>query len=756
MTSWLQIAATRLVAWRWALLAVAAVLSIAAWPASRRVEFDRSIENMFPAEAPILAPYARLKRVFGGNEVVLAVYEDAHLLDPSAEGIRRVAEVSKRLQAIPGVQGVLSLDRPLGELIVDPKSKVAAALRNIFSGYTHSRDGRVVSVACMLDDEKSAPVPRRETIDRLRAAMDSLPHGMIAGEPVMVVDGFRYVEEDGRRLGVWSTILLAATIVLLFRSLRWVLIPIAVVQMTLLLTRAALVWSGLRLSMVSSMLTAIVTVVGVATVVHVIVRFRESREKGDSAPEAIARCGVLLAAPIMWACSTDAIGFLSLKQARVGPVQDFGVMMAIGSLLVLLATPLLIPGLALWGKRDLDPRRVWGESFLDRQLRASARWVEHFPGRVVMISLAPAVLLASGAWRLDVETDFTKNFRAGSPIVKSYDFIETHLGGAGVWDIVLPAEEKITWKYLQKVNILEQRLREEVVVQDAQGDQRPGLTKVLSLADGVIAGAPLDLASVPSSTIRNGMISAGLAGMRSRMPVFMHALYSEDPAQPGRYYFRIMLRSRERQPSAAKRAVIEQVQKISREEFPQAEVTGFFVLLTHLIDSMIQDQWRTFGIATLGIFLMMFVAMRSPMLALLSLVPNALPIIVVMGLMGWLHLKINMGAAMIAAVSMGLAVDSSVHYVAAFRRARAQGLRTAEAIGVVQQSVGRAMIFSTLALIVGFSVLCTSNFVPTIYFGVLVSLSMLGGLAGNLMLLPALLRLTVRDRPAPDEPPAAS
>jgi predicted RND superfamily exporter protein len=119
-----------------------------------------------------------------------------------------------------------------------------------------------------------------------------------------------------------------------------------------------------------------------------------------------------------------------------------------------------------------------------------------------------------------------------------------------------------------------------------------------------------------------------------------------------------------------------------------------------------------------------------------------LPILVVTGLMGWAGLKINMGAAMIAAVSMGLSIDSSIHYVAAFRRARGQGHSLDDALAMVQKTVGRAVVFSTLALIVGFTVLATSQFVPTVYFGVLVSLAMLGGLAGNLVVLPVLLKLT--------------
>ena len=119
---------------------------------------------------------------------------------------------------------------------------------------------------------------------------------------------------------------------------------------------------------------------------------------------------------------------------------------------------------------------------------------------------------------------------------------------------------------------------------------------------------------------------------------------------------------------------------------------------------------------------------------------------IICGLMGWLGLRINMGAAMIAAVSMGLSIDSSIHYLTAFRRALAEGHSTQKSIALVDQSVGHAVVFSTIALVVGFGTLCTSPFVPTVTFGFLVGVTMIGGLIGNLVILPMLLQLLVKDR----------
>jgi predicted RND superfamily exporter protein len=758
-----------LIAWRWPLLLAGVVAAAVAWPVAGRLSFDRSVENMFAEDDPVMGPFRRLRRAFGANEVVMAVYVDDELLHKDKRGIRRLASIADRLERVPGVASVVSLDRLLAQNEADKAvqppdylpldSRLARAAIELFEGYTHGADGRTAAVACMLTAEAEAELSRWETVRDLRAVMEDLPDGlapgMLSGEPVMVVEGFRFVEEDAGRLGFWSTVLLSIVILICFRSIRWVLIPVAVVQLTLLLAKALIVWWGLRLTMVSSMLTAIVTVVGIATVMHVIVRFGDARRAGREPRAALSHAGGLVAVAIFWACSTDAAGFASLRVARVEPVQDFGLMMALGSLLVVVSVAMLLPGLALLGGTADHPRRAWGEGLLSAQLKWLIREVESRPAVLATLLLGVAALIIAGTARLKVESDFTRNFRAKSKIVTSYVFVEEHLGGAGVWDIVVPAPENLDWEYLKRILELEDRLRTEVVLADTRHPDRPsqpGLTKVISLADMVVAGASRDLDRVPFAFVRNSLVRVGLQRMRDRLPDFYDALYGEDQGEPGRHSFRVMLRSRERQPAEQKRLLISQVTEIVREEFPPTdttpggEVTGYFVVLASLIDSMVRDQWTTFAVAAVAITVMMLVALRDLRLALIALIPNALPILAVMGLMGWFGLKINMGAAMIAAVSLGLSVDSSIHYLTSFQRARRAGNSVHDALTDVEQTVGRAMVFSTLALIVGFLVLLTSSFIPTVWFGGLVSLAMLGGLAGNLVVLPVLLKLLIPDR----------
>lgn len=730
---WLTRLISGCIAARWLLLPAGLLLCAAGWYLGRGLSFDRSIENMFAADDPLLTPFKKLQRTFGGNELALAAYTDDELLTPA--GLERLERLTADLAAVPGVAGAFSLTQnsALGKLAL--LSPWRQKLLELSRGYTISADLHTAGIICTLRPEAESQVPRRETLDRLRALVEQPPyHGVVTGEPVMVVDGFRYLDRDGSVLGATASLLLAIVLLACFRSLRWVLVPAVVVQASLFGTRGMLVAADVSLSMVSSMLWAIVTVVGVATVVHLIVRYRAWRL--ELAPAAaLERAGRDLAAPIFWSLATDAVGFGSLLAAQVGPVRDFGTMMVIGSLLILPALLLLVPGMALAGTFDRDPRRAWGEDRLEAALAGLARWVCRHPPLVAIMCLAIAAIGIGGALRLQIETDFTRNFRAASPVVRSYAFVEERLGGAGAWDIIVPVPCGDLSDFFDSLARLLQRLRTVSARGEhaAAGARTAGITKVLS---------PLDvLELLPLSRPRTDVELEERLKLLSQQFPLVGFLYGRDPQQPEDLYLRIMLRSHERQPAAAKQALIAEVRRTAAEHFPEAEVTGYFVLLAHLIGSVVRDQWLTFAVASLGIGAMMLAAFRSVRLALVALVPNALPIVLVTGLLGWASIPLNMGAAMIAAVSMGLAVDSSIHYLTAYRRALAAGLNVEQALLDGHLRAGRAMFFSTLALVAGFAALAFSQFVPTVYFGVLVSVAMLGGLTGNLLVLPALLCL---------------
>lgn len=751
--------ASWLVRHRTPLACLAVVVTILSVAESRRLEFVRSIDTMFDRTDPALVPYRRMIRAFGSSEVVLAAYDDPELF--STAGIERLRTLTDTLAALPGIASATSLaDTPLGNRIIEIETSPAAQrLVELLEGYAVGTDHRTAAVVCVLKSPavasgdastQAAPRPqadfRADAIDRLRAAMADLPAGTVAGEPVMLRDGFAMLKRDGNLLGTASAVLAGAVLLASFRSLRWLVVPLAVVLLALWSTRGVLAVIGLKLTMVSTMLSAMVTVVAIATVVHVIVEFRRQREEGLPPAAALERTISILFWPVVGSIATDVIGFGSLIASRVGPVHDFGIMTSVGAVMVLVATALVVPFLALWGRFDTDPQRAWGEGVLELGLDGLVRRIVRHPGPILLGSTLLVVAAVAGMRWLEVETDFTRNFRRSSPVVASYDMIETRLGGAGVWDVLLPAGEAIDGKVLGDMARLEHRLRTEVTIPDDGGRPVPALTKVMGLTDVMAAVSPIPLERLQSTQLGSWLVAGAIEMIQKQVPQLSRTFIGRDP-EDGSTWLRVMLRAHERQPAPQKRAIIEQVNRIVAEEFPAragrpaGAVTGFFVLLSQLVDRMLSDQWLTFLLAAAGIFLLLAVSFRSLLVATVALVPNALPIFVVLGLLGWAGERINMGTAMIAAVSMGLSVDSSIHYLAAFRRRLAAGQPIAAALETAHQTAGRAMIFSTLALVIGFLALTTSGFIPTVSFGALSCLTLTGGLLGNLVVLPVLLSL---------------
>jgi len=755
----MQTAPDRVANWlvrhRGLLAVLAVVVTILSVAESRRLEFVRSIDTMFDRTDPALVPYRRMIRAFGSSEVVLAAYDDPELF--STAGIERLRALADTIATLPGVASATSLaDTPLGNRIIDiDTSPTARRFVELLEGYAVGADHRTAAIVCVLKPAANPPAGqssaaqadfRADAIDRLRAVMAGYPAGTVAGEPVMLRDGFAMLKRDGNLLGTASAVLAGAVLLISFRSLRWLVVPLAVVLLALWSTRGVLAVIGLKLTMVSTMLSAMVTVVAIATVVHVIVEFRRQREEGLSPATALERTLAVLFWPVVGSIATDVIGFGSLIASRVGPVHDFGIMTSVGAVMVLVAVALVVPFLALWGRFDADPQRAWGEGMLDLGLDGLVRRIVRHPGPILLTSMLLVSAAVAGMRWLEVETDFTRNFRRSSPVVASYDMIETRLGGAGVWDVLLPAGEAIDGKVLGDMTRLEQRLRTEVTIPDGNGHAVAALTKVMSLADVMAAVSPIPLERLQSTRLGSWLVTGALDVIQQQVPQLGRTFIGRDP-DDGSTWLRVMLRAHERQPAPQKRAIVEQVTRIVAEEFPAragrpaGAVTGFFVLLSQLVDRMLSDQWLTFLIAAAGIFMLLAVSFRSPLLATVALVPNALPIFVVLGLLGWVGERINMGTAMIAAVSMGLSVDSSIHYLAAFRRRLASGQPIAAALETAHQTAGRAMIFSTLALVIGFLALTTSGFIPTVSFGALSCLTLTGGLLGNLVVLPVLLSL---------------
>jgi hypothetical protein len=745
---WLARLIDLVVRYRFAILATAVLASLLSVYPATQLKFNQSIESLYADDDFHLQDFLASKRLFGGDELVGVVYRDPDLITKA--GLARVRSLAGALSKVPGVKAestqslagnLDAVDVPIFKMIFRKEIEAfRTRVIELFRGILVGDDNQTTSVIVRLVSEQESPVPRAETIAAIRevAAKHQRETGFVthvAGEPVQIHDMFRYVQQDGAVLGWVSTLLLVVVILILFRSLRWVLLPILIVQATLVWTKAILYVSDVQLTMVSSVLESLVTIMGVATVMHMSLVYCELRREFDRVA-ALHRTLSLLAVDVFWVCATTAAGFAAELSSHVYPVQSFGVIMTLGSMLVLVAIATILPGGVLLGRHTADPDVSATDRHLGRWLGVLGGWIEKYPWRLLGACAVVTVLSLAGIYRIRVETEFSRNFRKSSPIVQAIEFVEEHLGGAGNWEINFPGPEELSDDYLERVRAFADELRE---LRTEGPNSAPAVTQVTAITDGIdLVPERIFLLTFP--------LEKRIDLLGSFQPEFVSNLYN-----PAQRRMRIVLRSRERQPAQIKERLIRQVEELAERRFPadapadRPRATGLFVLLTFIVESLLGDQWACFGWGAVGIIGMMTVAYRSLRIGLISLVPNLLPIVFVIGTMGWLGLPINIGTAMISSVSMGLTVDASIFYISSFRRMQESGMTFFDALHATQHEIGRALIYSNAALILGFLVLTLSHFIPLVYFGFLVSVAILGGLVGNLILLPLLIRATGGD-----------
>ncbi|MDB5335214.1 MAG: integral rane protein [Planctomycetaceae bacterium] len=711
-----------LVRYRLALLCLAIALTGLSISPANQVTFDQTIESLYAPGNPRLIEYTDSKAVFGGDEFIFLTYTDPQLFEDA--GQERLANLAARAQEVPGVvlDSVQSLNTYLELTNRRPFKSRRAKLLEFARGVLLGDDNQTTAIAMRLENEATAKQPRPATIAELRriAAEQSIPTSVV-GEPTLVLDMFRYAEEDGLFMGWAASILMVAVILFFLRDVRSIILPFVIVQMTILWTKAGLWSTHLQLTMVSSILGSLVTIIGVSTVVYLSFYFQELRQKYDR-ETAFRKMLQIIGVDIAWVCVTTATGFAAHLSSHLHPVRSFGLTMVMGSLLVLVAMALVLPAGMLLGAGQIPTGKPRGEQQVNQSLHRLTAWVLSHQWWIGIATVFVLVGGISGLWQLRVDTDFTRNFRSSSSVVKALSFMEEKLGGAGLWEVNFSAPPELDEDHLEKVRQLTKQLRE------MKTGNEPALTKVISLTDGldILPRIPI-LVPDDEAKIR------WLNGMQSD---FSSSLFNPEKGR-----MRIMLRARERQTAEEKELLITRVTELTRSAFPEAKVTGLFVLLNYLVDSLLSDQILGLVVGAIGLIVVMAIAYRSIWMGLISLVPNVLPILLLLGGMGWAGIPVNIGTAMISSDTMGLTIHDSIFYLSAYNRARQSGLDFRGALHEVQTEVRRPLIYSNIALILGFLVLTTSNFVPLIYFGALVSTAIAGGLLVNLLLIPLLLQI---------------
>jgi predicted RND superfamily exporter protein len=360
-------------------------------------------------------------------------------------------------------------------------------------------------------------------------------------------------------------------------------------------------------------------------------------------------------------------------------------------------------------------------------------WVYRHPGAIVAAVVAVVIPVSAGLVRLSYETNFINLYRPETRVVQDYFTVESRLGGIGVVDLVVPMKGGLEPENIARLKRVEDRVR-AIRVTDPQA-----VAQVLSLAtvldpDGRLAALPGD---------RGARLLADKLGLIAASPQndLLRGFWNAEAGQS-----RLLIRLKEQQPAPDKTRIFRLATEAAAAEFgPGSYLTGLSFLMTRTTEAVIATQWGTFFWSALGILLMLTLAFRSPVLAALALVPTLLAVALVLGLMGWLGIKLDMATALVASVALGLSVDDTFHCLLQYHRHRhTQGFR--RRLFDSYRVSGPGVLLSSLAVAIGFAALRASEFEPFVNFGTMVGIATAGSTLGNLVLLPACLTLGRRWR----------
>lgn len=755
----------------------------------RHVTYEQSLESFFASDDPAVIEYTKASKAFGNDNIVFVSYDDPKLL--TNEGMERLAQLAaslghRHVEAVVDVQSLDAMppfwdidDRLIRIVKMSPLARsvalggIKASLKLIggkgspftvagsikAAGDDKSRAdlrakitghplmaGTVVgesgtSTAVVVHLKPMAEQDPTKTVEALREIADAFGerHGLgkpaLVGPPVLLADGFAAIERDGRRLAAAGMVLIGLVTLSATQSLWWAVVPILAGWTVWLAAETVLATLGLKLSLSGGPLVAQIIVLTMPAASHLAIHFRDDLRKHRDRREAATMTLRAVTRPIVWCTLTGAIGYAALLTSNVMPVFQFGAVLAVCTLAASLLTLAISPA-AMLPPIPLEwPVKFGSTSKLGASLNALTHHVVDHPGRVVAIVLLLVVPLASGMLHLHYESNYINAFAPDARVVRDYNATETRLGGIGLVSVIVPFTDGVDPASIQpsihKLSTFDFDLVSRRVVDQAVIPRTISLATVLD-PDGSLLKLPAEQAGEALRAKLSLIEASPQAGLLNNFW-----------DRPGRQA-RVLARISERQEAPAKAMAFDYLRLHARGQYGEdTYVTGLSYLLNRTTEGVIATQWNTIGWSVGSIMLMLAIAFRGLKLALLAILPTLLAVVMVLGLMGWIGIRLDIATALVGSVALGLSVDDTFHCLLQFRRhRRREGFR--ESLFASYAVTGPGVLLSSLAVAAGFAVLRFSEFIPFSNFGTMVGIATLGSSIGNLVLLPACLALGER------------
>ena len=758
---------------------------------SKDFRLDASSETLLIEGDPDLKYLKEISERYGSKEFLILTYTPVEAM-VSDVSINNLLSLKYKIQSLDWVHSVITLldipllnnsDAPLQERLqnfktlkdedVDRKRGFNEILSSpVFRNFVISEDGKTSGIIVnikknrLLEDienkskseiENLKDIIKKQNHDNILEIRDVIKSyediGKIhlGGIPMIADDMMTFIKSDIIVFGLGVLLFIIGTLWFVFRKLIWIIVPISSCFFSVIIMMGMLGLLNWKVTVISSNFIALMLILTMAMNIHMSTRFLQLREKfkEKSIYELILDTTNKMFWPILYTVLTTIIAFLSLIFSEIKPIIDFGWMMTLGLITSFIITFTLLPSLinfvpeeniSLKEYKKSKITDIFAKISINRQ-----KSIFFITGLIVILSLV-------GISRLEVENSFINYFSKKTEIYKGMKLIDEELGGTTPLEVILKfsGEEKNNieddefddWEDEnqsddQKYWFTKDKIDRISSVHDYL-DNLPQVGKVLSFSS-IIDVATLLNNNKPLGTLEMGVLYSKIPENIKTEIIDPYISIKDNEA-------RINLRIIDSQKDLRRNELIKKINYDLKNEFGLKEgqdykLGGVLILFNNLLQSLFKSQILTLGLVMIGIFSMFVILFKNIKLSLIGVVPNFIAAFFILGIIGLLGIPLDMMTITIAAITIGIAVDNSIHYIYRFKEEYENLNDYNQTLIICHSTVGKAILNTSITIVFGFSILVLSKFIPTIYFGIFTGIAMLLAMISVLTLLPSLILL---------------
>ena len=752
---------------------------------------DASSDTLLIEGDPDLEYLKEITERYGSREFLVLTYTpNEEMIDESS--INNLLSLKYKIQSLDWVHSVITLldipllnnsNSPLQERLesfqtlkdenVDIKRGFKEILNSpVFRNFVISEDGKTSGIIIYIkkDNLKDLADKSGEEIELYKDTLKKKNHenimeirGIIksyddigkiylGGIPMIADDMMSFIKSDIIVFGLGVLLFIIATLWFVFRRLIWIIIPISSCFFSVLIMTGLLGLLGWKVTVISSNFIALMLILTMAMNIHMSTRFLQLRNDFQNLNnfEIISMTTKKMFWPIIYTVLTTVCAFLSLIFSGIKPIIDFGWMMTFGLITSFIITFTLLPTLLgfmsnnnIKIKQDRDSKIT---SFLGKISINNKN-------SIFIITFLVIILSIFGISRLEVENSFINYFNKNTEIYKGMKLIDEKLGGTTPLEVILKFPDK------EKIEIDGDDEFEDWGDEDGENDEKYWFTKdkvdkiqtVHNYLDSLSAvGKVLSFSSIvevatqlnnnkPLGTLEMGVLYSKIPENIKRDIIDPYISIKDNEA-------RISLRIIDSQEGLRRNDLITKINydlenklKLKKDEF---RLAGVLILFNNLLQSLFKSQILTLGLVMVGIFSMFMILFRNIRLSLIGVVPNFIAAFFILGIIGLLNIPLDMMTITIAAITIGIAVDNSIHYIYRFKEEFLKNKDYNKTLKTCHSTVGVAILNTSITIVFGFSILVLSKFIPTIYFGIFTGIAMLLAMISVLTLLPSLILIS--------------